>query len=71
MKKYARAKIGTCGIQKCAFCKYWIGEAKITWIDIGVCRYNQDANGICKLHQDRNWQAGNVCSNIEVEYMYL
>lgn len=71
MKKYTRARIGTCEMQKCVFCKYWVGDARITWVDICVCRYNPDADGICKLHKNSNWQASDVCSDIEIEYMYL
>lgn len=36
MEKYTRARIGTCEMQKCVFCKYWVGDAKLHMIPNGT-----------------------------------
>lgn len=66
-----KAKIGTSDVQKCVFCKYWIGNANIKsdWID--AYTYERTATGICRLRNDAKVQADDVCRDIDVMYAYL
>lgn len=66
-----KAKIGTCEVQRCVFCKYWIGDAAIKsdWID--AYTYERTVTGICRLRNDAKVRADDVCRDIDVMYAYL
>lgn len=66
-----KVKIGTPDIQKCAFCRNWIGDAQINMVGIGIYCYNDSAVGLCRLHKKGNKCSNYVCNDLDVGYEFL
>lgn len=66
-----KVKIGTSNVYKCAFCKYWIGDAKVQlkWGD--TYTYERNAVGICTLNNDVEKNADDFCRKLNIGYAYL